>query len=579
MVVRRSTNATLLDGAHGKLLPSQPMAETVRSVKHAITIGSCVLAAAMAVLAATSGAAEADSTFGPLPGTPFSNSVRTSSASPGSLLEKEMEVLANQGLSSKDAWRALEVQSKVAQADLSDKLQAAMNEKFAGAWFDNRTAQLQVGFTSQAARHAAENAVAQEGLSANVAIVPVRSTMAQLLSVQTQWNRKLADLFLREQVSTGLEPQHNAVSISLAASVSAAQRAVLEQEAHAAPVNVLVTVTGGTQVQIVPQAKTKCNIFKKFAGNADCEPSITAGVAIESAGGGCTAGPAAIAENNELVLLTAGHCIEKEGEEWKATNTKGVASKLGKAGKFFAGGASGAKLGDYGEIGIEAGWQSGIANNPVYAVSAEWNSAEETSYPVKGERAPLAKNTNCHEGQTSGESCGEITRLNVTYYTSGTYKEGAVEDTGENLVGESGDSGGPWLFVETNKEVLMEGTMSALVAECLQLGKVEKGPPFFKTQTECISRAFTEGAGNEGEWERMEYKCVEVAKVEKGSKFYGTKAECEKMEKAGEGKFERKPALHLVWQPLKQPVNGAAEGSLEKLKLRLLTTANEVKCG
>jgi hypothetical protein len=34
-------------------------------------------------------------------------------------------------------------------------------------------------------------------------------------------------------------------------------------------------------------------------------------------------------------------------------------------------------------------------------------------------------------------------------------KEGLVED--EGAVSESGDSGGPWLFIESNNEVLMEG--------------------------------------------------------------------------------------------------------------------------
>jgi len=520
-----------------------------------------------------SGAAAADSGLGPLSGTPFSEPARTTSASPGSLLDKEIKVLTNQGLSHEQAWRALEVQGRIAQANLPGKLQTAMGDDFAGVWFDNPTAQLQVGVASHAARRVAERVIAQEGLSANVAIVPVRSTMAQLLAVQRQWNRKLAGLFAREQVSTGLEPQQNAVSVRLAASVPTVQRDVLEQEARIASTNVLVTVTGGT---IVPLAATKCNIFEKGKENANCEPSITAGVRLASASGICTAGPVAINENNERVLLTAGHCIEKEGEEWKATNTKGVSSKLGKSGKFFAGGAAGTKLGDYGEITIEPAWQTGVANNPVLAVTAEWKSNEETSFPIKGEREPVVKNMNCHEGQTSGESCGEIARLNVIYVTSGTYKEGTVEDAGENLYGEGGDSGGPWLFVETNKEARMEGTMNARVAECLQLGEVKKGPPFFKTQTECISRtAFAEAEGNEGEWERMEYKCAEVAKVEQGAKFYMSKEACEKLENAGEGKWERKPELHLVWEPLKQPVAGAAEGSLEKLKLRLLTTANE----
>jgi hypothetical protein len=494
------------------------------------------------------------------------------------LFAKEMAVLTDQGISPARALQALDVQGKVARADLPSKVETAMGGAFAGVWFEPAAARLHIGATSPASRRAAEGATERAGLAADVTVTPVRSTMAQLLVTQKQWNRKLARLFAREQVETGLEPQRNAVSVTLSSSVSPSQRTALEREAAAASVNVFVTVAEGNQLSLVPQAKTKCKKWARFEGY--CDPSLTSGVTILKAKKPeCTAGPLAINKKKERVVLTAGHCIEKVGEAWSAINTKSVESVVGPVEAFVFGGAKEEKRGDYGDILIEPAWQTGKPAIPVFAVTAEWikmnEKKEETSYPVKGERLPVVKNTNCHVGQVSGESCGEIKTLNVTLITGGKFVEGLVEDAGANLIGEGGDSGGPWLFIEPNQEALMEGTHTGFVPECVKVAK-QKGPQFFKTQAECFSLEFKEKEGNEGEWERKEYKCKKVAKVEKGAKFYKTEEECKKLEKAGEGEFERTPEMHLIYQPLKQPVKEAPEGSLENLKLELLTTANEI---
>jgi hypothetical protein len=163
----------------------------------------------------------------------------------------------------------------------------------------------------------------------------------------------------------------------------------------------------------------------------------------------------------------------------------------------------------------------------------------------------------------------------VTFAESNVFYEGLVEDGGENLLSESGDSGGPWLFINGSKEALMEGTFTGDLSVCVELEKELNGKQFFKTRTECANAAqFLEEAGNKGIWERKEYECIKVAN-QKGAKFFKTAKECKEGTKAGEGEFERTPELHVVYQPLKQPVKGAAEGSLENLKLELLTTANE----
>jgi hypothetical protein len=487
--------------------------------------------------------------------------------------------------------QAIEVQSQVAQTDIVNKVEAGTGSAFAGVWFEPAAAQLHVGATSPESGRMAEGVVARAGLSADVVVTPVRSTMAELLVTQKQWNHKLANLFAREEVKTGLEPQRNGVSVVLSALVPPAERSGLKRKASSAKVNVFVTVVPG-QFALTDQANvTKCNKFEKE--KAFCNPSITAGTRIESSKEICTAGPAAIplADKAERVLLTAGHCLEKGGginEKWSATNTAGVESVIGLAENQVNGGVAGAgpgeEKGDFGDIAIEPApggkWQTGQVNNPVFAATAEWKKmnekGEETSYPIKGERTPVVNNTNCHDGQTSGESCGEIKMLNVTFVENKKFVEGLVEDVGLNLVSESGDSGGPWLFIEPNQEALMEGTFVGDVSECRLLEMELAGKQYFKTRAECANSDFKEEAGNKGDWERKEYKCEKVTKVEEGPMFFGTEKNCEEGEKAGKGQWERTPALRVVYEPLRQPVKAAAKGTLESLNLELLTTANEV---
>jgi hypothetical protein len=149
--------------------------------------------------------------------------------------------------------------------------------------------------------------------------------------------------------------------------------------------------------------------------------------------------------------------------------------------------------------------------------------------------------TSCHVGQTSGESCGSITAVNRTAsyevangelrFFNGFVE--VIEVKKETLENKGGDSGGPELTIEEpSLEARMEGMDVAGAAEC-----------------------------------------VELTEVRKGLRFFNTKANCEEEEKPGEGKWEQR-TINLLFQPLKSVENGP-EGVLEKLKLELLTTANE----
>lgn len=389
----------------------------------------------------------------------------TPSETKSPLLQRETEVLTRQGISTARAEQAIDVQGKIAQTEIASKLEAGLAGGFAGVWFEPAAAQLHVGVTSTASRRTAEGIIAHAGLTGDVVTTTVRSTWEHLQEVQRQWNGRLADLFAREEAKTALAPQLDAVVLTLSSALPSPERLALERAASAADVRILVAVAPSSELHAVPQSKqTKCVKFEE--DKANCEPSITAGVRIESnnikPSSICTAGPLAIgteAAKGNTYVLTAGHCIDEREGSWDAFNLAGTAKEIGQSGGFVFGKGPlcSSKCGDFGEIKVDNSfWKTSIANDPVYALTAEWKFKEEKSYPVKGERAPAVGNTDCHEGQTTGESCGQVKALEVTETVNGVMEEGLVEDKGAKS--SVGDSGGPWMFIEANNEVRMEGT-------------------------------------------------------------------------------------------------------------------------
>jgi hypothetical protein len=468
-------------------------------IKLLTLVGACVAVAVVTTAVLTSVSYASSSGFERGLSVPFSDATPTIPQSTSPLLDKEIAVLTGQGILSARAWQAIHVQSVLAQTDLVSKVKTALGSAFAGVWFEPAAAQLHVGVTSNASRRVAEGVLAREAPAGDATVTPVRSTIAQLVITQKRWNHKLARLFRREEVETGLDPQRNTVSVILGSAVPSRERTALKHEAAVSAVNVDVTVTPSSTLRMKTEAKTECKTWA--VGKAYCNPSITSGVTIlTKKKPECTAGPIGINEKKERVLITAGHCIEKEGEEWSAINKAEKESVIGRAKKFVNGSEKeGGKLGDYGEISIEKAWQTGNAEHPVFAVTARWKvmneKKEENSYPVVGEQTPQVGNTACLVGQTTGESCGKVSMLNVTNTAGGRFREGLVSVESAESAG--GDSGGPWLFLTEKEEIFMQGS---------HVGKTGGVP---------------------------------------------------------------------VFEPLKQPVEKAAAGSLEGLSLTLLTKANE----
>jgi hypothetical protein len=263
------------------------------------------------------------------------------------------------------------------------------------------------------------------------------------------------------------------------------------------------------------------------------------------------------ANRRETYLLTAGHCIKNGGAEWNAFNQAGEKKRLGNEGKWeFDGG------GDFGDIFVEpktapaeGGYWANFGNPPTFAVMARWGKmGEEISQPVVGESGPpIVGTTSCHEGQTSGESCGEIKATGQSLTYEGETVKGLVKMEGAMLKGQVGDSGGPWFAPGELNEVYMKGIFVATAAGNEKVGYFEPLETIYKqyakegqplelltTKNEARKPEFANCAkvgAKEGDWETS--KCTkEEAEGEYEKEKLATTAKVGLTLSSGETMFE-----------------------------------------
>lgn len=399
-------------------------------------------------------------------GGPFAPPFLTSSAH--ALLERELAVYTRRGLSAAHAARAVAAQEAIAKAAIVSKVQAALGSSYAGVWLDPSAGQIRVGVTSTAAERQVQRIASAAGLASSVVATRARSTWSQLSAAQQRWRQRLQRLFVHEEVKTDINPQRNALEVTLGSSVSSSERTRLRRQARDAAVNVLVGVVPSRRVSGIPDIEySACRAFA--ANKAYCDKPLASGVTIISefvrgVWGLCTGGPMVIPTATKLgtYLLTAGHCIALEGgngNPWYSleSNEAGTIKEIGRAYTYVRG-----EKGDFGAIRInEPGlWTSGIANDPLFAATAEWGNPGLTSFPIKEELQPMLNATSCHEGQSSGYSCGEIKALSTEVTVRGVIIKGLTEVIKMEKAPEEGDSGGPELKLELpGDQALIEGTM------------------------------------------------------------------------------------------------------------------------
>jgi hypothetical protein len=361
--------------------------------------------------------------------------------------------------------KALVLQSRVAETKLGRKVIDALGDAYAGVWFEPAAAQFHVGVTSAASSRVVTRLAEQAGLAADVVATPVRSTWADLIAAQGEWNRRLARLLVSDDATTGLKPGRNAVSVILSSSISAPERAMLKDDAADAGVNVVVRVEPSPKLGWVHAAKKTCEAAFT-SGSAFCEEAITAGVGIgiESVQPECTAGPELI-EGNETWMLTAGHCLGGATEGVGFLNTEvtsaypaGALKLLGKEGTRY----NNIKR-DMGEVrvlsGAEGGFFAEALPTPVPALVTEWVKSPKTPHAVEGIEEAIEKQKVCKQGMKSGERCGEVREVNVTTSAEHTFVASAC--------GEKGDSGGP-VYIEGKYEMM--GITISIKNKCGEAG-------------------------------------------------------------------------------------------------------------
>lgn len=371
------------------------------------------------------------------------------------LTSAEVAAVSQLGIPIPRAREAIEVQSAVERNDLVRKLEAALGEAFGGVWYEPAAAQLNVGVTSPDAAQVAEAVAVQAGLGFYVTETMVESSEAELAATQRELNRGLADLLVREEVTTAASVEDNSVHVELGSEVPAGDRAALEAEAAGAAVEVVVTVASSPDLGLAPQAQ--CRKFEPK--KAFCDPTIVAGTRLENpAGVGCTTGPAVVPPKGvtETFVLTAGHCIAKVGESFFSFDKAGKREEVGKATAFLNEEAG--NNADVGVVKVDNKFWRKAGEIPVVPTIAPWDKEKEVEpFKVKGAIAPAAKAATCISAQTSGFHCGTIKATKVTI---GKLEE-LVEVEGTKT--EGGDSGAPWF---SEKEKLVQGT---------HVGETEKG--------------------------------------------------------------------------------------------------------
>jgi hypothetical protein len=348
---------------------------------------------------------------------------------------------------------ALSLQRRVAAAHVAHAVNAALGDAFAGVWFEPASAEFHVGVTSSAGRQAAERVASRADLAGQVVETPVRSTWSALIAAQNRWDRTHEQLLENNEAMTGVNPSHNSVSISLSSSIPSSERRALESEAANAPVAISVEVVAPSQLPITRKAGCKAPFVEN---EAFCEKTVVSGVRIAAPEGPCTAGPMLI-EGTTTYVLTAGHCIGPEENDEPHAITEAVTSayptstgtqrEIGKEGTWYN-----FKPRDFAEVKVNPKSQfTQEGAIPVPALMAEWAKNPATPHAVEGVEEAISGQEICHEGQSSGENCGEVGKLNVI----GADTEHVVE---VSACSNAGDSGGPY-FMRTGKEkILVMGT-------------------------------------------------------------------------------------------------------------------------
>lgn len=356
-----------------------------------------------------------------------------------------------------EAKSNLAIQHRATRVNVVGQLEEELGDSYASVYFDNDTGEFVVPVATagdgRAATAAGEAAVEEEFASAalgvDVRTEVVRYSHEELEAAQEALSEELASLAEAVPTQTAIDPEADAVEITIPFGTAAETQAEIEALARDAGVHTKV-------VRVNPEAlEATTDGCNSSLERRICDLPVRGGVRMwgspqwlgekgETLQEECSVGMRANGYDGRKYLLTAGHCMTQDGIpngqpvwSWETADVPGYYHYIGRSDQWRFPGRDWAKIDATGTWADTPPWPTEVAY---------WGSTDE--YPVVGEARAYVGETLCHVGFASGASCGVVYKENVEVeYNVGTPREakmfGMFKAVGPELNAIGGDSGGP----------------------------------------------------------------------------------------------------------------------------------------
>lgn len=383
--------------------------------------------------------------------------------------------------------RRMEIQERA--HGLIEELQQDLGPRYAGAWIDPATGDVQVGLLRAGDKETIEGVLAKRDLASSEDVIPVASSLKELEAAQYTISQQLpADV-----AKTSIDEHENQVVVTLAPRATSADRAIAEQlgaelaigraavgpplppadptplvTSNVAPITPQPAQVTIAKIQIV--AGPELHFHANSCGAENCGLPLRAGVRIRSEEARCSAGFVSTwwsGTETVFFIMDAGHCVYygPSSSRWEAANHN-------ESNKWHTIGTPWAWR--FGDAGGEPSWENGLtidaseinmsysdfwtnvlANGPLFmkgwSTGVEWE-LNNTARPMEGEYG-------CRSGASSNYSCGTISSTNtsVVYEEEGKKIEVTKLMEVPGACSQEGDSGGPFVNGGTALALLSGG--------------------------------------------------------------------------------------------------------------------------
>jgi hypothetical protein len=347
----------------------------------------------------------------------------------------EVREYVNQfGVSPQRAEQVLANQHRGAEADIAERLERKLGDRYAGVWFDDEGNEFVVPILESVSHDEVGEAFAGAGLgSVDFRTPPARSSWRRLEIAQGELNAFLSQIGVGHHVQTSIDPRTNSIVVN---------------EEHDTPPQLSSRIHGAIEEMNVPVHRGEgrlipSNPVPMACGWGSCDPPLRGGVQLGEFG--CTVGFKAIGVGNGArYVLSAGHCAENPFvPEFVAYTANGAAHWLGFTEAAYWG-TSGHDL-----VKIRANGSQTWDTNPwpaeVVLASHEPIWSQTSNQVITNEGKSFIGEYACHTGLSTGTSCGTVARMDLS--VDGVFEgRHAIVNHLTELAGvctAAGDSGGP----------------------------------------------------------------------------------------------------------------------------------------